>query len=164
MTTKFVDQDIRSDEGFRAEAYPDPLTGGDPWTVGFGCTGTDIKKGTRWTLAQAVAEQMKRRQEIERALDQAIGWWRGMIDERQDVLVNMAYNLGVPGLLAFHHTLAAAESDDYTHAAAGMLASKWATQVPKRAKRLAQQMLTGERAVPLSNFGQAATQQAIDNG
>jgi lysozyme len=164
MTSKFVDVDIRQDEGFRGDAYPDPLTGGEPWTVGFGCTGSGIGPTTRWTLAQAVAEQMKRRQEIERALDQAIGWWRDMNDERQDVLVNMAYNLGVPGLLAFHHTLQAAESGDYTTAAAGMLASKWATQVPKRAKRLAQQMLTGARAVPLSNFGQAATQAAIGNG
>ena len=94
MTTKFVDMDIRQDEGFRAEAYPDPLTGGDPWTVGFGCTGAGIIKGTRWTLAQAVQEQMKRRQANEVALDRAIPWWRQLSDERQDVLCNMAYQLG----------------------------------------------------------------------
>ena len=161
MTTKFVDVDIRQDEGFRDVAYPDPLTGGDPWTVGFGCTGPDIKPGTRWTLAQAVAEQMKRRQAIEVALDQAIPWWRQLCDERQDVLVNMSYQMGVQGVLGFHGTLAACQAQQWEDAASNMLASKWASQTPKRAKRLALQMQTGQRAAQPSAFGQQATKDAL---
>lgn len=34
-------------------AYPDPGTGTDPWTIGWGCTGPDIKPGTVWTQAHA---------------------------------------------------------------------------------------------------------------
>ena len=34
------------------EAYPDPGSGGDPWTIGWGSTGKDIKRGTVWTQAQ----------------------------------------------------------------------------------------------------------------
>lgn len=34
-------------------AYPDPGTGADPWTIGYGCTGANIKKGTVWTKDQA---------------------------------------------------------------------------------------------------------------
>lgn len=34
------------------EAYPDPATGGAPWTIGWGATGPDIRKGTVWTRAQ----------------------------------------------------------------------------------------------------------------
>jgi lysozyme len=34
-------------------AYPDPGTGGHPWTIGWGSTGSDIKPGTVWTSAQA---------------------------------------------------------------------------------------------------------------
>ncbi len=40
------------------DAYPDPATGGPPWTIGWGATGRDgfgggrIRKGTRWTQAQ----------------------------------------------------------------------------------------------------------------
>lgn len=34
-------------------AYPDPGTGGVPWTIGWGCTGPDIKPDTVWTMAQA---------------------------------------------------------------------------------------------------------------
>lgn len=34
-------------------AYPDPGTGGHPWTIGWGSTGKDIQPGTTWTQAQA---------------------------------------------------------------------------------------------------------------
>lgn len=35
-------------------AYPDPATGGDPWTIGYGSTGKGIIKGTVWTHEQAL--------------------------------------------------------------------------------------------------------------
>ena len=44
---------IKSFEGLRLDAYPDPGSGGDPWTIGYGATGSGIKKGVRWTEAQA---------------------------------------------------------------------------------------------------------------
>lgn len=34
-------------------AYPDPGTGGAPWTIGWGSTGKQISKDTVWTLQQA---------------------------------------------------------------------------------------------------------------
>jgi len=34
-------------------AYPDPGTGADPWTIGWGCTGRDIQPGTVWTVERA---------------------------------------------------------------------------------------------------------------
>lgn len=34
-------------------AYPDPATGGDPWTIGYGSTGSGIGPGTMWTKDQA---------------------------------------------------------------------------------------------------------------
>ena len=33
---------IKEFEGCHLKAYPDPKTGGDPWTIGFGATGPDI--------------------------------------------------------------------------------------------------------------------------
>lgn len=35
------------------EAYPDPGSGGAPWTIGYGSTGPEIEQGTVWTLQQA---------------------------------------------------------------------------------------------------------------
>lgn len=37
------------------EAYPDPGTGGAPWTIGWGATGSEIGPGTVWTQAECDA-------------------------------------------------------------------------------------------------------------
>lgn len=44
---------IRHFEGLRLKAYPDPATGGDPWTIGYGSTGPHVKPGMRITAEQA---------------------------------------------------------------------------------------------------------------
>lgn len=43
---------IQSFEGLRLKAYPDPATGGEPWTIGYGHTG-GVKPGQVITEAQA---------------------------------------------------------------------------------------------------------------
>lgn len=55
-----VDALIKPFEGYarrlpddRCAAYPDPGTGGDPWTIGFGSTGSGIGPDTVWTREQA---------------------------------------------------------------------------------------------------------------
>lgn len=64
-------------------------------------------------------------------------------DVRQRVLVDMAFNLGVRGLLEFRQTLAAVEAKDFGLAARLMLASKWAGQVGRRARILSEMMRSG---------------------
>ena len=59
-------------------------------------------------------------------------WVSDLDDVRQRVLIDMAFNLGMSGLLTFKNTLAAIKSGDYERGARGMLESKWATQVGKR--------------------------------
>lgn len=45
---------LKAHEGLRLEAYPDPGSrDGKPWTIGYGSTGPEIKKGLVWTKAQA---------------------------------------------------------------------------------------------------------------
>src|SRR5688572_9540626 len=39
----------------QVEAYPDPGTGGAPWTIGWGATGPGIGPCTTWTQAQCDA-------------------------------------------------------------------------------------------------------------
>ena len=46
---------IKSFEGLRLQAYPDPGTGGDPWTIGYGHTGPDVYRGLKITEVQAEA-------------------------------------------------------------------------------------------------------------
>lgn len=71
--------------------------------------------------------------------------WTDSLDEvRRAVLINMAFNMGIHGLLKFKNTLEAIHDGEYQKAALMMLQSKWADQVGIRAKRLADQMATGE--------------------
>jgi lysozyme len=37
---------VSQHEGLRLNAYPDPATGGDPWTIGYGSTGPNVKPGS----------------------------------------------------------------------------------------------------------------------
>lgn len=52
--------------------------------------------------------------------------------------------MGAEGLLKFGNTLRAAREMRWKDARDGMLASKWAGQVGRRASELAEQMMTGE--------------------
>jgi len=77
------------------------------------------------------------------ALDRKHAWWRGLDDVRQKVLVDMMFNLGPGTFGTFTQTLGEVARGEYAAAAARMLKSKWARQVGKRAKRLAEMMRTG---------------------
>lgn len=44
---------VKEAEGLRLTAYPDPATGGAPWTIGYGHTGPDVRPGLRITEARA---------------------------------------------------------------------------------------------------------------
>lgn len=65
-------------------------------------------------------------------------------DVRQNVLVNMAFNLGVPRIMKFIKMFNALSLADYERAANEMLDSRWAVQVGKRALDLSEQMRTGQ--------------------
>jgi len=62
---------------------------------------------------------------------------------RTDVLINMAYNLGLSGLLKFKMMLACINKSDYEGASKAMINSLWAKQVKGRAIVLAEQMRSG---------------------
>ncbi len=74
----------------------------------------------------------------------ALPWASKLSEPRFAVLVNMAFQLGIGGLLKFKRALGSIEAGQYSEAAMEMVDSLWAQQTPERAKRLAKQMLTGE--------------------
>lgn len=128
-----VARDLIRDEGEVLHAYKDSL---GYWTIGVGRLIDGRKSGgitraeSRYLLANDIEGKI-------RALDEAIPWWKGLDDTRRRVLVNMAFNLGIAGLLGFRATLAAIKRGDYEQAAINMLDSKWSRQVGARAVRLA---------------------------
>ena len=62
---------------------------------------------------------------------------------RFGVFQNMSFNMGVGGVMEFHHDLADTQAGNYAASGADMQASAWYTQVGARAQRLVQQMITG---------------------
>jgi len=64
-------------------------------------------------------------------------------DIRQNVLVNMCFNLGIHGLKKFVKFLRSLELDDYETASIEMLDSLWSKQVGKRAFELSDQIRLG---------------------
>ena len=62
---------------------------------------------------------------------------------RQRVLIDMAFNVGVPRLTGFRNMWAAIHCGDYSEAAGEMLDSKWARQVKGRSYTLSRMMETG---------------------
>jgi lysozyme len=63
---------------------------------------------------------------------------------RQLVLMDMAFNMGVPRLCKFKNMWNAIHNEDFPNAAKEMLDSRWAIQVKSRATKLANAMHNGE--------------------
>lgn len=142
MTPQGIAQ-LKTDEGCVLTSYPDPLSGDDPWTIGYGHTSSGIHQGMTVDQDQAEGWLASDIAKAESGLAGAISWLGTLADFRQDVLTNMAFNMGVQSVLNFHHMLAAMQVQDWASASAEMLDSKWATQVGQRANRLATVMEKG---------------------
>lgn len=89
---------IKEFEGCRLKAYPDPLTGGQPITIGWGSTrkkdGTPFKLGDSITQKEAdelLVEECRRT--ILPSL-RKIPYWNEMNENKRGALLSFAYNLG----------------------------------------------------------------------
>lgn len=73
----------------------------------------------------------------------AWAWFAQLSPARQQVLAEMAYNLGVRRLMGFGRMLEACKAGRYQEAADEMIQSRWAEQVKGRARTLAEAMRRG---------------------
>ena len=83
-------------EECRLQAYPDPGTGGVPWTCGWGDTGPDIHPGTVWTQQEADYRFMLRMDQFGASVAGMVG--PATTQNQFDALVCLAYNIGAPAL------------------------------------------------------------------
>ncbi|MCS4234426.1 lysozyme [Stenotrophomonas sp. BIGb0135] len=84
---------IKKWEGCRLAAYPDPGSGGHPWTIGYGATGPGIKNGVTWTQAQADDR-------LALDVDRFLKGVRSVLkkpatDAQLGAMTSLAYNIGV---------------------------------------------------------------------
>lgn len=77
----------------RFEAYPDPGSGDDPWTIGWGSTGEDVIPGLIWTQDQCDArlkrDLIRYARDVAKALDGAT-----TSPGQFDALTSFHYNTG----------------------------------------------------------------------
>jgi len=88
--------------------------------------------------------------DIERSrkeLENNLPWFSKLNEVRQDVLINMCFNMGITALLEFKKTIEYIEAGDFDSASVEMLDSKWAREDvgESRSSELSQQMKTGVR-------------------
>jgi lysozyme len=74
------------------EAYPDPKTGGDPWTIGWGATGPGITKGVVWT--QRRADERLQADIAERDEDASLAIHVPVTQGQFDAFVSILFNVG----------------------------------------------------------------------
>ncbi len=139
MNLHHVAETLAEDEGFKPHAYLDSQ---GYWTIGHGIC-IDKYLGCGITKEESRYLMVNRLGQAEVALDRNVPWWRSLSDARQEVLLNMAYNLGIKRLLNFEKMLAACQAGDFAKAAEEMLDSLWRKQVGQRAERLATMMREG---------------------
>ena len=120
---------IKISEGFRSKVYQ--CTAGYD-TIGYGFAIKDLELDEDicdMILERKIAKLVKR-------VGDRLPYLCTVPIEVHDVLVEMAYQMGVSGLLKFKKTLMYIETKDYKDASVEMLDSRWAKQTPNRAKKL----------------------------
>lgn len=83
---------IKEFEGCELTAYPDPATGGDPWTIGVGHTGPEVVQGLTITEAQADEYLRSDIERFEQCVEAAVG--EHVLPEEFDACVSLAFNIG----------------------------------------------------------------------
>ena len=146
-----VIKSIKKHEGFESKPYIDPLAYNsiplDEYAI--------IKKNwnrlkvtfgygfTFLTEPEAELVLKYRIAHIRIELEDKLPVFHRLSQNRQEVLIEMAYQLGVTGLLKFKNMIQALIGRNYDRASREMLDSRWARQTPERAKELANKMLKG---------------------
>lgn len=167
-----VKADLNRHEGFREFAYPDPLSKiakrykGNDWPWGFvparellaRIPGVKEEDGAPWTygygfthfvtpdsrINKITAERMLEGLIIEQSLrlKNTLSWYEDASFVTKTVLINMAFNLGLNGLLKFKNSLTYIKLKNYPRAAENLKLSLWYKQVGTRAWELVKRIAT----------------------
>jgi len=126
---------LEIEEGFRESAY---LCSEGYATIGIG-TKIHLDKNTDpskfcFKVTRQIAGLMLD-EELERVYTALDGKMRGLSEDRKTILVSMAYQMGVSGLLGFKNMWRALDTGNFAEAERQALDSKWARQTPNRAWR-----------------------------
>ena len=133
---------IEESEGWRSKPY---YCSENYPTVGFGFKiGDKDAPLPSFTLPRAAGEVWL--VEILKELTFSLSsyhWFNSLNENRQNIILSMAYQMGVYGLLQFRNMIKAILEDNFQLAADEMLDSRWAKQTPERAIHHSTQFIIG---------------------
>ena len=143
MNLQRLRESVIAHEGIRYKAYADPILGASAMTTAVGHL---IKLPEEEYLLEKELTMDEVMELLDSDLEVAIKDAKKFIDEDSipeeafEIVVEMSFQLGYPRLSGFRNFQAALKEKDFVKASAEMLDSKWARQVPARAKNLADKM------------------------
>ena len=105
--------------------------------IGHDCREKPITKDQVFYLLKHDIERTKE------TLDRKLPWWRNLNEDRQYVMIDLVFNLGINSLLGFKKFLKYTSTGFYKQAAHVLMDSKYARQVPARAERNRHAIETG---------------------
>jgi len=144
ITDKMIER-VKKHEGYRTSPYKDTV---GKWTVGYGrnlednpldvvevlklFSGTNFKSpvNAEMFFEDLLIRDIRKHTE---ELESRLAMFPMCDQDEQTVLIDMAFNLGVPTLLKFKGMLHAIDNDDKVEAAVELLDSRYAEQVKTRA-------------------------------
>ena len=131
-------ENIKAHEGCSARIYKDSV---GKATVGYGFLVSALSPdelklngGKIEPMSREVAEKILNLKvsKLKKRVFQCLPWLESKPQSVQDTLIEMAYQLGLAGLMGFHHTLGCIEAGDYAQATRNLRASLLYRQTPKR--------------------------------
>jgi lysozyme len=126
-------EQLKRHEGFVPHAYQDHL---GFWTIGYGRL---VDKSRNGGISKDEADMLLRA-DIARVITELharLSFYERLPDRKKQALANMAFQLGINGLLNFRRMLSAIKDGDWTRARIEALDSRWASQTPARAREIA---------------------------
>jgi len=129
-------ENLKRHEGLRLKPY---LCSEGKITIGFGRNLEDMGISEKEAEMLLMSDIQRCYQELD-----VFSWFHDLDQVRQEAMVNMLFNLGLPTFLEFKRTLKFMAEGAYSQAAEEMLDSKWARQVGDRATELAYMVETGQ--------------------
>lgn len=129
---------VKKEEAFRSHPYKDSK-GLESIGYGFNISPT----GPGLSEEESTIILSMRLTKLNGTLTDALPWANSLDPVRFDVLLDMAYNMGIKKLLQFKNTLEMVKVGNYKEAAAAMLQSEWDQEVGQRALNLAKVMESG---------------------
>ena len=127
---------VKTHEGLELKPYLDSSAVG-VLTIGYG---RNLERG----ITKEEAEMLLLNDlAISTKEGESFGFFKDLTDSRQDVIIEMIFNLGLTRFKKFKKTIKAIENKDFSSAADEMLNSKWAGQVGQRAITLSNKFRAG---------------------